>query len=107
MYTDAQLKDSLVSHPRHYIPDRRIEPCEVMETWGLVHHHYLACAFKYLARAGRKKNAVLDLNKALWYLRRFETLKKRHALFLERVDTTLTPQISETIPQTSSFYRWF
>lgn len=65
-------EDSLVPAPSHYVEGRHIQPCEVMESWGLVQDDYMACAFKYLARAGHKGDPCLDLNKALWYLDRFE-----------------------------------
>ena len=71
---DNALSPSLVHAPSHYVEGRSIESYQVLERWNLVQHHYLACAFKYLARAGRKEDAILDLNKALWYLGRFETL---------------------------------
>ena len=64
--------DSLIHSPSHYVEGREIQPCEIMESWGLVQHHYIACAFKYLARAGRKGDPCQDLNKALWYLDRFD-----------------------------------
>ncbi len=59
MYTELIKEESPIERLHHYVEDRRIEPCEVMEAWGLIHHHYLACAFKYLARAGRKKMPCL------------------------------------------------
>lgn len=68
------VADSLIHAPSHYVEGRQIQPCEVMESWGLVQHHYIACAFKYLARAGRKGDPCQDLNKALWYLDRFEQI---------------------------------
>lgn len=67
-------KHSLIHAPSHYVEGRHIQPCEVMESWGLVQHHYIACAFKYLARAGRKGDPCQDLNKALWYLDRFDQI---------------------------------
>ena len=58
----------LVARPDHYVQGRRIEPIKVIEEWELGHH--LACAVKYIARAGRKECEVLDLKKAIWYLER-------------------------------------
>ena len=63
---------SVVHRPAHYVLGRTIEPIEVIESWGLIQNHYLACAFKYVARLGRKGDPLLDLKKALWYLDRFE-----------------------------------
>lgn len=82
--------DSLIHAPSHYVEGRHIQPCEVMESWGLVQHHYMACAFKYLARAGRKGDPCQDLNKALWYLDRFEQI--RDSLKNLVAEEAVTPQ---------------
>jgi hypothetical protein len=58
----------VINHPIHYVQGRSIEPIEVIENWALCHH--LACAVKYLARAGRKNSTLEDLKKAEWYLER-------------------------------------
>ena len=55
--------DALIHTPGHYLEGRTIEPVEVMESWGLIQSHYLACAFKYIARGGRKGDVVQDLKK--------------------------------------------
>lgn len=57
-----------IESPAHYIAGRHIEPIQVIEDWDLNHH--LACALKYIARAGRKHDEVKDLKKAVWYLER-------------------------------------
>ena len=62
----------LVDAPSHYVGGREIDPILVIEDWGLSHH--LACALKYICRAGRKGDEVLDLRKAIWYLRRREAV---------------------------------
>lgn len=58
-----------ITYPHHYIADRSIEPIEVIEAFSLNHH--LACALKYISRAGRKDCERRDLEKATWYLERF------------------------------------
>lgn len=65
--------EDLVNNPSHYVANRRVEPIEIIEDWQLDHH--LACALKYISRAGRKVNGPgsglrPDLEKAIWYLRR-------------------------------------
>jgi hypothetical protein len=47
------------------------QPIEVIEAWGLEYH--LACALKYIARAGRKEgvSSKQDLEKAVWYIKRW------------------------------------
>lgn len=58
----------LIESPSHYVEGRGIEPIELIENWGLCHH--LACVIKYIARFGRKHDALRDLKKAQWYLMR-------------------------------------
>ena len=68
--------NDLVTAPEHYLKDRTIDPICVIEDWDLTHH--LACALKYICRAGRKGDEQLDLEKAIWYLnRRVEILTKK------------------------------
>jgi hypothetical protein len=62
-----------VECPAHYLQDRTIEPIDVIEDWRLPFH--LGNAVKYIARAGRKDDVVVDLKKACWYLARYLTLK--------------------------------
>ncbi|AIL13721.1 hypothetical protein IM40_09915 (plasmid) [Candidatus Paracaedimonas acanthamoebae] len=65
--------------PKHYVEGRTIEPISVTEDWNLNHH--LACALKYISRAGRKHDEVKDLKKAIWYLeRRIKLLEKKKNL---------------------------
>ena len=59
-----------IESPAHYVDDRTIEPIEVIEDWLLSHH--LACALKYISRVGRKNNDILDIDKAIWYLKRYK-----------------------------------
>lgn len=62
------LKIDSPTNPSYYHADRTYQPIEVIENWSLCHH--LACVVKYLARAGRKGDALEDLKKAEWYLER-------------------------------------
>ncbi len=55
-----------VSNPQHYVAGRKYEPRRVIEDWGLSFN--LGNALKYIARAGRKGDAVEDLRKAIQYL---------------------------------------
>ena len=57
----------LINQPPHYAFSA-IEPIDVIEAWGLGFH--LGCAVKYIARAGRKGEMVVDLQKARWFLDR-------------------------------------
>ncbi|GAB6393606.1 MAG: DUF3310 domain-containing protein [Treponematales bacterium] len=69
------MNDS-VNHPPHYTFGR-FEVIDVLEDWFPA-DPLLWQVGKYIARAGRKGNAVEDLEKAAWYLRRrIEKEKKR------------------------------
>lgn len=55
-----------VSCPAHYAEGRIYEPRKVIADWGLNYH--LGNALKYISRAGRKGNAIQDLEKAQQYI---------------------------------------
>lgn len=58
-----------VNHPAHYGgAGNPFEVIEVIEEWSLGFH--LGNVVKYVARAGKKGNALEDLKKAQWYLSR-------------------------------------
>lgn len=61
------MSEELINHPKHY-SRLGIEPMDVIEEFGLDCH--LGFAIKHIARAGHKGGAVIDLEKARWYLRR-------------------------------------
>lgn len=57
-----------VDHPQHYGgKDNPYEAIKVINAWGLGFN--LGNAVKYIARAGKKGDALTDLRKAAWYLR--------------------------------------
>lgn len=55
-----------IKNPENYVRGRDYQPIDVIEAFGLCHH--LACAVKYIARAGHKDNYLEDLKKADWYV---------------------------------------
>jgi hypothetical protein len=58
-----------VDHPAHYGgADNPYEAIKVIEAWRL--SFCLGNSVKYIARAGKKGDAVEDLEKARWYLDR-------------------------------------
>lgn len=60
-----------VDHPSHYCDGRRYEPVEVILDWEL--DFLLGNALKYISRTGRKgsdEDAIEDLEKAVWYIRK-------------------------------------
>ena len=71
-YAQEQLADAerreTVNHPSYYTTGG-IEAIDVIEAWNL--DFCLGNTIKYISRAGRKSDKVLeDLEKAAWYLNR-------------------------------------
>jgi hypothetical protein len=64
----------VINHPPHYRSTTGLEAIDVIEAFGLGFH--LGAAVKYILRAGRKGDAVTDLQKARWFLDR-ETERQR------------------------------
>lgn len=65
-----------VNHPDHYGGENNMyEAIKVIEAWDLGFH--LGNAIKYISRAGKKGDAIEDLEKAKWYIeRQIKNLKK-------------------------------
>lgn len=63
-----------VNHPSHYTKGRKFEPIEVIDDWEL--DYYTGNALKYISRAGRKDDLIVDLEKAVWYLQRRIKIEK-------------------------------
>jgi hypothetical protein len=57
-----------IHNPPHYIDGRAHQPVDVILDWKL--SYALGNVVKYIARAGRKGDAVEDLKKARFYLDR-------------------------------------
>ena len=62
-----------INKPEHYAKGRKFEPIDVIEDWKLGYH--LGNALKYISRVGRKNDEEEDVNKAIYYLKRY--LKKQ------------------------------
>ncbi len=78
-FLPAPLSDSekivapeMVNHPQHYGGDTLYEHVKVAEALGWIEDAFVYNATKYLWRLGKKPNAeaIEDLRKAIWYLRR-------------------------------------
>lgn len=69
-------RDEIIHNPPHYVAGRTIEPIHIIEDWLLNHH--LACALKYISRAGRKHDEIKDLKKDVWYVQRRIRLLEQH-----------------------------
>ncbi|MFA5216909.1 DUF3310 domain-containing protein [Sulfuricurvum sp.] len=61
------MTDNKVNHPSHY-NSGKFEVIDVIEDWALNFH--LGNVVKYIARSGKKGDAIEDLKKAKWYLER-------------------------------------
>ena len=55
-----------IAAPSHYVAGRNYEPRRVIADWGL--NFNLGNVIKYIARNGRKDDAIQDLLKARQYL---------------------------------------
>lgn len=55
-------------NPKHYNQFKH-KPIDVVEDWNLPHH--LATAVCYIARAEHKGEPKQDIEKALWYVKRY------------------------------------
>ena len=71
--------DDKINHPKHYCEGRKYEPIDVIEDWGLGMHG--GNAVKYISRAGRKGDAIEDLEKARWYVDRY--VQKNDKFFIK------------------------
>lgn len=73
------MREDKVNHPSHYGgQDNTYEAIKVIEAWNL--NFNLGNVAKYVSRAGKKGDALQDLEKAKWYLEReINTLKERKA----------------------------
>ena len=58
----------LVNSPPHYI-GYGMEVIDVIEAFDLDFHR--ASAIKYILRAGKKDDAIQDIQKAIWFLNRY------------------------------------
>lgn len=65
---DGKSKDYI--NPDHY-KAAGLEAIEVIEAFFMDAPH-LANAFKYLARCGKKDDPIQDLEKAKWYITRYQ-----------------------------------
>lgn len=55
-----------ITAPIHYVGNRKYEPKDVIRDWDL--NFNLGNVVKYVARAGRKDDILIDLKKARTYL---------------------------------------
>jgi hypothetical protein len=60
------MSEEVIRHPAHYAEGREYEPIDVIRDWEL--NFNLGCVVKHISRAGRKGDALIDLEKARVYL---------------------------------------
>tara|TARA_R110002126_G_scaffold76927_2_gene192012 strand:+ start:675 stop:923 length:249 start_codon:yes stop_codon:yes gene_type:complete len=63
----GKVMSDLINHPSHYTSGG-IETIDFIEAKEFGYH--LGNAIKYISRAGKKGDALQDLQKAIWYLNR-------------------------------------
>ena len=63
----------MIFHPKHYNKGK-YEVIDIIEGQKLGFH--LGNAIKYILRAKYKDNEILDLKKAIWYLKRYIKIKE-------------------------------
>lgn len=63
----GEVEYDSVHRPSHYAEGRKYEPKDVIHDWKLSWN--LGNAVKYIARCGRKDDAIEDLNKAIEYIK--------------------------------------
>lgn len=59
--------NDIINNPSHYTEGRKHEPIDVINDWGLDFN--LGNVVKYISRAGRKDDKLIDLQKAAFYLK--------------------------------------
>ena len=85
-----------VDHPLHYGgADDPFEAIKVIEAWDL--NFSLGCVVKYVSRAGKKGDALEDLEKARWYLDR--EIRREEGRADEPESATDPKQIGEILNQ--------
>ena len=73
-------KSDPVNHPAHYNAGTPHEVIACLSAWGLESDALLWNAVKYIARHGKKGNALEDLRKARFYLdRRIRQMEEEKA----------------------------
>lgn len=77
----ATKAQETVNHPSHYQSDN-LETIEVIDEFKL--NFNLGNTIKYILRCGRKTDAIEDLQKAQWYIKR--EIDKRMKESYERTD---------------------
>lgn len=92
-------------NPKHYKSSHGIEVMDVIEIWNL--DYPLGAAVKYILREGKKpdEDAIIDLEKAVWYLKRkIGSLKGMYPkVFTDSADGPITSQAlrHRRLPSTS------
>ena len=82
--------DDMVNHPPHY--QNHPSGIECIEITELLPAN-LANAFKYVFRAGNKTNTKEDLEKAIWYLDRFDTMSP----YIKDMQKSISPTIEQIL----------
>ena len=95
-HNDDAAFDDPINHPRHYTSGR-IEVIEFIEDQKLPFH--LSTALKYICRAGKKDptKTTEDLEKAVWYIKRYIRLLEKEAVNSDRTGNTEDAKTVEAV----------
>lgn len=67
--------NEVVDHPSHYAGKNGIEAIDVIDAYDL--NFNMGSALKYILRCGKKDDAIIELEKAIWYLKHEVELRKQ------------------------------
>jgi hypothetical protein len=80
--------ENKVNHPAHYGgKDNPFEPIKIIEHYDL--NFMLGNCIKYVLRAGKKGDKLVDLEKALWNLQREVDNMKNKSKVIEEMENQL------------------
>lgn len=69
------IGNEVVDHPSHYAGKNGIEAIDVIDAYDL--NFNMGSALKYILRCGKKDDEIIELEKAIWYLKHEVELRKQ------------------------------
>ena len=73
--TQVNIGNEVVDHPSHYAGKNGIEAIDVIDAYDL--NFNMGSALKYILRCGKKDDEIIELEKAIWYLKHEVELRKQ------------------------------
>lgn len=75
MLTPNIAGNEVVDRPSHYAGKNGIEAIDVIDAYDL--NFNMGSALKYILRCGKKDDEIIELEKAIWYLKHEVELRKQ------------------------------